>query len=109
MVVRFLINYFLLPVYQSLWHSPVEIPEGKTDPDFFPTLPVREPTRQRSKESVESRNPREHQITPNISSREDLLVSAFLRGWWVVAGFLSSGKWAGTKERLIPISSQPSQ
>jgi hypothetical protein len=34
------------------------------------------------------------QVTPNISSREDLLVSAFLRGWWVVAGFLSSGKWA---------------
>ncbi|KAJ5135040.1 uncharacterized protein N7515_004318 [Penicillium bovifimosum] len=35
--------------------------QGKTDPEFFPTLPVREPTRQRSKEGVESRNPREHQ------------------------------------------------
>ncbi|OQE91421.1 hypothetical protein PENNAL_c0009G08948 [Penicillium nalgiovense] len=34
--------------------------QGKTDPDFFPTLPVREPTRQRSKEGVEARNPREH-------------------------------------------------
>jgi hypothetical protein len=29
-----------------------------------------------------------------FSSWEDLLVSAFLRGGWVVAGLLSSGKWA---------------
>ncbi|KAJ5519557.1 hypothetical protein N7463_000010 [Penicillium fimorum] len=41
--------------------SAVSQHQGKSDPDFFPTLPVREPTRQRSKEGVEARNPREHQ------------------------------------------------
>ncbi|KAJ5793451.1 hypothetical protein N7457_000050 [Penicillium paradoxum] len=41
--------------------SAVSQHQGKTDPEFFPSLPVREPTRQRSKEGAESRNPREHQ------------------------------------------------
>ncbi|KAJ5561278.1 hypothetical protein N7535_004256 [Penicillium sp. DV-2018c] len=41
--------------------SAVSQHQVKTDPDFFPSLPVREPSRQRSKESVESRNPREHE------------------------------------------------
>ncbi|CDM28297.1 unnamed protein product [Penicillium roqueforti FM164] len=41
--------------------SSVSQQQIKTEPDFFPTLPVREPARPRSKEGVEARNPREHQ------------------------------------------------
>ncbi|KAJ5623431.1 hypothetical protein N7490_012036 [Penicillium lividum] len=35
-------------------------PNIKTEPDFFPPLPMREPARQRSKDGAEARNPREH-------------------------------------------------
>lgn len=35
-------------------------PQVKTESEFFPPLPVREPARQRSKDGAEARNPREH-------------------------------------------------
>ncbi|KAJ5119173.1 hypothetical protein N7526_010810 [Penicillium atrosanguineum] len=37
-------------------------PQVKAESEFFPPLPSREPPRQKSKDSAESRNPREHQF-----------------------------------------------
>ncbi|KAJ5886976.1 uncharacterized protein N7473_009650 [Penicillium subrubescens] len=50
-----------LPASQSQVKSESEFfPQVKTEQDFFPPLPVREPTRQRSKDSADARNPRDH-------------------------------------------------
>ncbi|KAJ5475645.1 hypothetical protein N7539_007932 [Penicillium diatomitis] len=39
---------------------PVGPSQVKSDQEFFPSLPAREPTRPKSKDSVEARNPRDH-------------------------------------------------
>ncbi|CAG7988545.1 unnamed protein product [Penicillium salamii] len=54
------LNRTIRPSKQSR-RSALPAVSHKADPEFFPSLPVREPTRQKSKEGVEARNPREHQ------------------------------------------------
>lgn len=35
-------------------------PQVKTDPEFFPSMPLRDPVRPKPKDNAEARNPRDH-------------------------------------------------